>query len=513
MENQQHNSKRIAKNTAIMYIRMFVMLLIGLYTSRVILQTLGVSDYGTYNVVGGVVAMFGILTSTLSGSISRFITFEVGTGNKERLKDIFSTITLVQLVMSIVIVVLIEVLGVWFLNAKMNIPPDRMDAANFVLQCSILSFVLSMNTAPYHASVVAYERFGLFAYLTILDAVLKLAVVFALFLSPYDKLETYAVLLLLAAILVESIYVLYCRRHFSECRFKLKYDQALLKEIGGFSFWGLLSSASWIINTQGINILINLFFGVTLNAARGIAVQVNSIIEGFVNNLLTTLNPQITKAYAVKDFKYVRSLVLMGAKYSFFLVLFFSLPLCLETEQFLGLWLHDVPDFCVPFVRLTLLSTLVFVLGNTLIIAQAATGHIKKYSIYINSFTFLEFPFTFILYKIGFPPISTYIVHVVIYFFLVFLKIYLIKDFILITYRRYVCDVLYKVFIVSMGSVIIPLIIYFYMDMSVYRLLCVSITSIVSTLLCIYFFGMENNEKNILFSFLRKKVHRISDNY
>ena len=267
MENQQHNSKRIAKNTAIMYIRMFVMLLIGLYTSRVILQTLGVSDYGTYNVVGGVVAMFGILTSTLSGSISRFITFEVGTGNKERLKDIFSTITLVQLVMSIVIVVLIEVLGVWFLNAKMNIPPDRMGAANFVLQCSILSFVLSMNTAPYHASVVAYERFGLFAYLTILDAVLKLAVVFALFLSPYDKLKTYAVLLLFAAILVESIYVFYCRRHFQECRFKLKYDQALLKEIGGFSFWGLFGNASWILNTQGINILINLFFGVTLNAA------------------------------------------------------------------------------------------------------------------------------------------------------------------------------------------------------------------------------------------------------
>lgn len=506
MENQQHNSKRIAKNTAIMYIRMFVMLLIGLYTSRVILQTLGVSDYGTYNVVGGVVAMFGILTSTLSGSISRFITFEVGTGNKERLKDIFSTITLVQLVMSIVIVVLIEVLGVWFLNAKMNIPPDRMDAANFVLQCSILSFVLSMNTAPYHASVVAYERFGLFAYLTILDAVLKLAVVFALFLSPYDKLKTYAVLLLFAVILVESIYVFYCRRHFLECRFKLKYDQALLKEIGGFSFWGLFGNASWILNTQGINILINLFFGVALNAARGIAVQVNAMVEGFVSNFMTALNPQITKSYAIGDFEYMQKLIFTGAKYSFFLMLFFSIPLCLETEQILHLWLHKVPQYTVPFVRLTLLSTMVFALGNTLTTAQNATGKIKKYALVLNIFTFMEFPATYILFKMGFSPVSTYIVHIVLYFFLVFVKISLVKSYIHITYFQYWNSVFIKVSIVSFFAILLPLTIFFLMDASIIRLLTICVISAICSLFSIYFLGMGIQERQQVNKMIKNKI-------
>lgn len=506
MENQQHNSKRIAKNTAIMYIRMFVMLLIGLYTSRVILQTLGVSDYGTYNVVGGVVAMFGILTSTLSGSISRFITFEVGTGNKERLKDIFSTITLVQLVMSIVIVVLIEVLGVWFLNAKMNIPPDRMGAANFVLQCSILSFVLSMNTAPYHASVVAYERFGLFAYLTILDAVLKLAVVFALFLSPYDKLKTYAVLLLLAAILVESIYVLYCRRHFSECRFKLKYDQALLKEIGGFSFWGLFGNASWILNTQGINILINLFFGVTLNAARGIAVQVNAMVENFVSNFMMALNPQITKSYAAGDYEYMQKLIFTGAKYSFFLMLFFSLPLCLETKTILTLWLQQVPDYSVPFVRLTLLSTMMFVLGNTLTTSQHATGKIRKYAIVTSLVTFIEFPVTLIFYKIGFSPVSTYIIHIIVYTLLIFVKIHLVRDYIYITYLQYIRHVLLKVFAVSVVSAILPLVAYLYMNDSLLRVFFVCLISVLSTSCCICFIGMECNERKAAFKFLKNRI-------
>lgn len=506
MENQQHNSKRIAKNTAIMYIRMFVMLLIGLYTSRVILQTLGVSDYGTYNVVGGVVAMFGILTSTLSGSISRFITFEVGTGNKERLKDIFSTITLVQLVMSIVIVVLIEVLGVWFLNAKMNIPPDRMGAANFVLQCSILSFVLSMNTAPYHASVVAYERFSLFAYLTILDAVLKLAVVFALFFSPYDKLKTYAVLLLLAAILVESIYVLYCRRHFSECRFKLKYDQALLKEIGGFSFWGLFGNASWILNTQGINILINLFFGVTLNAARGIAVQVNAMVENFVTNFMTALNPQITKSYAVGDYEYMQKLVFTGAKYSFFLMLFFSLPLCLETKTILTLWLQQVPDYSVPFVRLTLLSTMMFVLGNTLTTSQSATGKIRKSAIVTSMFTFLEFPVTYVFYKIGFSPVATYIVHLIISVFLIFIKIYLVKEYIHITYSLYASNVLSRAFFVSAVSVVFPLVIYLYMNGSFLRLILVCMASVLSSLCSICFIGMKTDERKMVYTFLKNKM-------
>ena len=371
MPSSQENSKRIAKNTIIMYVRMFVMMLIGLYTSRVIINTLGLSDYGINNVVGGLVAMFSIASSSLSSSISRFLTFEIGRKDKEKLKEVFSTSIIAQFCISVVIVILIEIVGVWFLNQKMNIPNGRMEAANFVLQCSIISFALGLNNAPYGAAIIAHERFGVFAYLTIFDAVSKLVVVFALYISPFDKLETYSFLLLIVTIVVQFVYFIYCRKNFDECHFELKYNPSMLKEIGSFSGWSFFGNASWILNNQGIDILINLFFGVTLNAARGVANQVNSIVQNFVANFMTTLNPQITKSYASNDFAYMHNLIYSGAKYSYFLMLFFSIPLCLETKFILVLFLYLISSPASPPI------VIIFILGIAVQLASPGFGRLN----------------------------------------------------------------------------------------------------------------------------------------
>ena len=502
------NSNTIAKNTFIMYIRMFMMLLIGLYTSRVVLNTLGVADYGIYNVVGGLVGMFSIISSSFSTSISRFLTYEIGHGDKEKLKNIFSTAVFVQVVMAIGMLVIMEIAGCWFLNYKMNIPSDRLFAANIVLHCSIITFVVGLVASPYNAVIIAHERFNFFTYLTIFDAVFKLLIVFLLGISYFDKLKLYAILLLLVSCVVQIVYYIYCRKHFEECRVFCKFDKGLFKELGGFAGWSFFGNASWIINTQGIDILINMFFGVTLNAARGIANQITSVVQGFVSNFMVAMNPQITKSYAQQDYSYLQKLVFAGAKYSFFLMLFFSIPLCLETKQILVLWLKIIPEYGVPFVRFSLVSTMIFVLGNTLTTSQSASGKIKKSAIVTSLFTFLEFPFVYFCFKRGMGPISCYVIHIVIYFLLVFVKIWLVKQYIYITYFDYCKEVLFKVFLVSIVSVILPLVCYLFLSEGVLRLLLVIAVSVCMSIFSICLLGMNSKERRQIIIIVVNKIKK-----
>ena len=499
-------STKIAKNTFIMYIRMFVMLLIGLYTSRVVLNTLGVSDYGIYNVVGGVVSMFAVISSSLSSSISRFITFEIGHGDISKLKDIFSTSVLAQVILAIFMFLIMELVGIWFLNYKMNIPITRLGAANMVMHCSILTFVFALINTPFNAEIIAHERFGIFAYITLAEACLKLLIVYILDVSPYDKLKTYAVLLLLVAVVFQVVYIVYCKKMFEECTIRLRLNKKLIKEMTGFAGWSFWGNASWILNSQGIDVLINLFFGVTLNAARGIANQVNSVVQGFVSNFTVTLNPQITKSYAQNNFDNLHKLVFVGAKYSYFLMLIFSIPICLETKQLLVLWLKVVPDYSVIFVRLTLISTMIFVLGMTLTVAQSSTGKMKRMAMGTSLLTFLEFPFVYICFKYGMSAISCYIVHIVIYFTLLFVKIQIVKRDIRITCMAFIRSVLFKVLLVTILAIPIPMFVYCQLNETVLRLLLVSFASILSSLLFIYCLGMNNNERKILISYVKNKI-------
>jgi O-antigen/teichoic acid export membrane protein len=504
--SESENSRRIAKNTLVLYIRMMVLMLIGLFTSRIVLNTLGVADYGTYNVVGGVVAMFAIVTSSLSSAISRFLTIEIGRNDVKQLRKLFSTSIIILFAMSLIIIILIEILGVWFLNTHMNIPDKRMDAANFVMQCSIITFIISLNATPYNATIIAHERMGVFAYITMLDASLKLLIVYSLYVSPFDKLDTYALLLLLESFLMQVIYFVYCRRCFPECRFHLSYDVTLIKQLGGFASWSFFGNASWILNTQGINILINIFFGVTINAARGIASQVDSAMQNFVSNFTTALNPQIMKSYATDDLKYMHKLIFAGARYSFFLILFFSIPICLETHRILLLWLKQVPEYSVIFVRLSLVATMMVTISNTLTTSQSATGKIRKSAIVTSIFTFLEFPSTYIVFYLGYSPTSTYLIHFIIYFLLIFVKIYLVKDLIKMSVSSYLKEVLSRAFCVVLLALPLPLFIYFYYPSSILRFIVVCLVSGVSTAICVFFIGMYKNERQLIIQNIKRKI-------
>ena len=489
------NNKRIAKNTLLLYFRMIVLMLVTLYTSRVVLDALGESDYGIYNVVGGVVAMFSVLSNSLSGAISRFITYELGTGDKERLARIFSTSVNIQILMALAIFVLCEVCGVWFLNAKMNIPDGRMEAANIVLQCSIATFMVNLISVPYNATIIAHERMGVFAYISILEAGLKLLVAYLIYISTFDKLMVYALLILGIAILLRLIYGIYCGRHFAEAHYRFILDRPLLKEMTGFAGWNLFGSTAYMLNTQGVNMLINIFFGVATNAARAIAVQVDAAVTQFVNNFMTAINPQITKSYASGDREYLFKLVCRGTKYSFFIMYLFIVPLVLEADTILGIWLKDVPADTPVFMRLVLFSTLATLLGNPMLTAILATGKIRNYQIAVVSVGCLVFPLTWIAYKLGCPAYTTYVIYAIIYFSLNFIRLSFLKKLMGFPVGRFILPVFGRIGICAVLTFVLPAIVMFVLPPTFLRLLAVCVVSLLWSVACVYYVGLEKEER------------------
>ncbi|WP_302975255.1 MATE family efflux transporter [Paraprevotella clara] len=495
MSNTSAHNKRIAKNTLLLYFRTFFIMLVTLYTSRVVLNTLGVTDYGIYNVVGGVVMMFSVISSSLSSSISRFITYELGNGDLEKLKRIFSTSINIQIGISAIILVLAEIFGVWFLNEKMNIPAERLTSANWVLQCSLLSFVINLISVPYNACIIAHERMSAFAYISILEAVLKLAVVYMLLISPYDKLSTYAVLLVMVALLIRLTYGQYCRRHFEESRYKFVYDKLLVKEMTSFAGWSFFGNGAYMLNVQGVDMLINIFFGVTLNAARGIATQVQNAVMQFVNNFTIAVNPQITKSYATGDRGYMNKLICRGARFSYFLLFLFVVPIVCEADYILYLWLKIVPEYAPTFLRLTLFGSLMMLLGNSLLTAIFATGNIKKYQLWVTIVGCLVFPLTWIAFKTGFPPTTTYIIYIIIYFLLVFVRLYIAKGVLNFPIKLFLTDVMARISIVSFISFVLPILVIYNMEEGFLRLCVTCILSFVFTVLIIVTLGLEKSER------------------
>ena len=407
MPDTSFNNRKIAKNTLLLYFRMLLTMAVSLYTSRIILNTLGVEDFGIYNVVGGVVAMFSIISGSLSAAISRFITYELGREGYDRLKVIFSSAVTIQVILAFLICILAEVGGVWFLNTQMNIPVERVVAANWVLQCSIFTFMINLISIPYNAAIIAHERMKAFAYVSILEVVLKLLVAFALYIVIFDKLKVYAVLLLIVALIIRFVYAYYCKRHFKECTYRFIYDKEVLREMAGFAGWNLIGSSAGVLKDQGVNIVINLFCGTTVNAARGIAVQVNNATQSFVRNFMTALNPQITKSYASSDSEYLMKLLYKGSRLSFYMLLLLSLPIIIETDCILSVWLKVVPEHTVNFVRLILVLAMCESISLPLITVMLATGKIRNYSIIVGGLNMMNFPFSYLLLYWGFEPEST----------------------------------------------------------------------------------------------------------
>ena len=505
-----NNNTRIAKNTLLLYVRMLFTMAVSLFTSRVILNTLGVEDYGIYNVVGGIVTMFSVLSGSLSASISRFITFELGKGNFERLKTIFSTGVNIQIGMSVLIIAIAEVVGIWFLNTKMNIPTERMLAANWVFQCAIFTFVLNLLSVPYNAAIIAHEKMSAFAYISVIEVTLKLIIVYMLLISPFDRLKTYAVLLLLVGAAIRFIYGYYCKRHFEECTYHFVIDKPILKEMTGFAGWNFLGNGAYMLNTQGVNILMNLYFGVAVNAARGIATQVDATLKQFVNNFTTAVNPQITKSYAQGDFDYMHKLVCRSAKFSAFLMMFFAIPIILETQSILTIWLKTVPEYAAVFLQLIIISSFVdTVLANSLVTSMFATGDIKRYQVIVTTVGCLVFPFSWIAFKLGYPPEISYILYFIIYTILLGVRLYLLKDMVKLPFMMFVRDVLYRVIPVMGISFMIPMVIRFSMQEGWKRLVLLCLVSTIVTAIVEFRIGLTKDERAFIYNKVKEIAKKI----
>lgn len=459
MTEQAENTKRIAKNTLMLYVRMLFGMLVSLYTSRVVLQALGVEDYGIYNVVGGVVAMFSLLSGSLSAAVSRFLTFELGRNDLVRLRKVFSSALCVHALLALFVLVLSETLGLWFLNYQMNIPADRMIAANWVFQFSLFSFLLGLFSVPYNASIISHERMSIFAFVGIGDTLLQLGIVLFIAFGGIcsDKLIVYASLLVVKGLLFQLLYFYYCRKSFKECRFRLNLDKPLLKEMIGFAGWNFIGASSAILRDQGGNILLNLFYGPALNAARGVANQVSNAIGAFVGNFMIALNPQITKSYAGAEYEYTFSLIFRGARFSYYLLLWLALPVLLNTQYVLSIWLNVVPEHATLFVQLVLVFSMCEAISNPLITVMLATGKIRNYQIVVGGLQMMNFPLSYIFLKMGFLPEIIVMVAISLSLICLGARLILLRDMIQLPvahFLRYVCG---NIIVVTILSLIVPL--------------------------------------------------------
>lgn len=495
MENSVNN-KRIAKNTLLLYIRTIFVMVVSLYTSRVVLKALGVDDYGIYNVVGGFVSMFSIISSALSNSISRFITYELGHGDKEKLRRIFSTGINIQIIIAITIIILVETIGLWFLNYKMNIPPNRMIAANWALHCSVVSFAVSLLNVPYNAVIIAHERMSAFAYISILEVSLKLGVVFLLFVSPYDHLILYVILHAIVVIIIRVIYGIYCSRNFEEAKYQRVHDKDLIKEMFGFAGWNFLTSTAYILNTQGVNVVINLFFNVGVNAARGIATQVQSALAQFIDNFSTAINPQITKLYSIGNKEEMFKLVNRGARFTFLLSILICLPVLVETDYLLKLWLTEVPPHTVAFVRLAIIGTMIDRLGNSGYTACMATGTIRKYVLWISSVGCLVFPLTIVSYYLGAPAEMTYVIYAIVYLGVDGVRLWIMKGLLDFPVMSFILEVIAPILRVTVIAVILPVLLVLLLPQSLSRFVLSIIVSLASAALSAFYLGLSKSERN-----------------
>lgn len=412
MQDTTSNNKRIAKNTIMLYIRMFISMVVGLYTSRVVLATLGVEDYGIYGVVGGVVGMMGFLNASMSGATSRFLTFELGKGDRERLAKTFSSALIVHIAIAIVVLILAETVGLWFLSNKLNIPAERMQAAHWVYQLSILSAMFGITQVPYNAAIIAHEKMDVYAYVEILNVSLKLLIVYLLCIGNFDKLILYASLMLAVSILIMMVYRIYAIRQFPEAHFHWIWDKTYLRPILSFSGWDLYGNACVIARQQGTNFLINIFYGVVYNAASGIATTVQGTISGLAFNIILAFRPQIIKQYAKGNVEDMSKLV--GNAVCFTTILFgcMSIPLILETHYIMKAWLGVIPEKSEIFCQILLIASFLGLLNNIWNTCIHATGKIKEISIFSGTFFLISLPIIYVVFQFKAPVESAYLVFI-----------------------------------------------------------------------------------------------------
>lgn len=502
------NNKRIAKNTLMLYARMLLLMLISLYTSRVNLNALGVVDFGIFGVVGGVVSMFYIVSNALIGAINRYLAFEIGARDQDRLNRVFTTAMGIQYLIVAVILVLAETVGLWFLNEKLVIPPDRLVAANWVFQLSLASFCMDLLVIPYTADIIAHERMSAFAYISILTAAGKLVVAWTITIAPIDRLVWFGALLLVNSTIIRFIYVCYCKRHFEESRAKFRFDASMWKEMFGFAGWNFIGTIAAILRDQGGNILINLFAGPAVNAARGIANQVNGAVAGFADNFQTALKPQITKSYAAGNFDYLHKLIFQGARFSFYIMLVLAVPILCNTHYILWLWLGQVPESTVRFVQLVLVFTLSETLAGPLITAMLATGHVRTFQIAVGGLNLLNLPLSYGALRLGAPPEVVVVVAIFISVCCEMVRVGLLRRMINLSAKAFLRRVYLNVLAVSLVACLMPAYLHFTLPENFGTFALTAAAAVACTMASILFVGCRKEERQFVLAKVKQSYYK-----
>lgn len=504
------NNKRIAKNTFALYFRTSITMIVGLYTGRVMLQALGIDNYGINAVVGGIVAMSSLITSTMSDAITRYITYAIGTGNKEQSKNMFSTVINAQIVMAMIATVVLEIVGLWFLNTQASIPEGRLFAANWVLQCGIISLAISLISSPFTATIISHEKMGVYAYTSIVDAFFRLSICFAIMAYRGDRLILFAVLQVIVAIIMQSFYGWFCSRYFEEAHYSFKkINKNLLKELTVFSGWNLINNSAAVFATQGVSMLVNVFFGVTYNAARGIAITVNNAVQGFVASFSIAFTPQITKSYAAGEKEYAVHLGNQGTRFTWLMMYIFIVPVCVEADTLLKIWLGDVPEMAALFLRFAMFESLSVTSGKNLYRLIQADGHVKNYTIHAAITAGLIFPLAWLAYIGGAPVWTSYFIFILVFFVLNIVRFYDLKRLMTFSIRQHLSECIVPCIIVSVVSFIVPMIVAYFMEQGFIRFIINVPISVLWTGICCITFGLTQSERLFLLNKIKKITVRV----
>lgn len=507
MPSNISSKSTIAKNTTLLYGRTVLVMLVSLYTSRVVLQALGVEDYGIYTAIGGVISFLSVITGPIDSALSRFLTFELGRGNKDLLWRYFMTGMTIMIGFAIISIVLLETLGIWFIKEKMVLAANRTNAAYWVLHLSIAAFAFSLLLSPYRGVIIAHEKMSLYAYLGILDAILKLAIAFILKFSALDKLILYSTLLLGVSIFVFGVYFSICTRLFEECKkIKVGVDRQLFGGLFSFAGWNIFGAAASFCRGQGINILFNIFGGPIINAAYGIANQVNSAVNSFVGNFTTALNPSIIKSYASKEKEYMMSLIYQGAKFSYFLVLIFAMPLIIETKLVTKIWLGQTPEYSIAFIQMMLIYSLIESLSKTIMAGVHASGKIRMYQLVIGGFQIVILPISYILLHLNFSPIAVFIEMIIIDIIAVFARMVMAQKLFGLSIQVYMWQVIGKVTLTTIVALPIPLLAHTYMTENLFRFIIVLILCLLTTAFSILYIGCGKQERIAITQKIRRWI-------
>jgi O-antigen/teichoic acid export membrane protein len=487
---------------------MLLSTLVSLYTTRVVWQTLGIENYGIYNVVGGIVTMFNFLNSAMVASSQRYISYELGKGKSGNLSKVFSISVKVHFLLAIMILALSETIGLWFVNCKLNIPDSRMFAANCVYQASIVSFLVQVISVPYSALIVAHERMKIYGYIELLNVIFRLLIVYLLLISPFDKLIVYSFLGVGVSVLMRVLYTIYCKRTFKDCKFHKQNDKVLLKNMFSFAGWSLIGNLGFSLRDQGLNVMLNMFFNVTMNAAKGMATAVSSVIQGLIGNFQMAVNPQITKLYASGNEQEMLKLMMYSAKYSFFLVLIVALPFFFECEYVLNLWIGNVSTEMLIFMRLALIIMLIDSMASPVVTSLQATGKIRKFQIVISLIMLANLPLAYIWLKIQLNPYVISYVAIITSSIGLYARLKILSEQTNFSLRIFFNKVIIRVSTVI--AVLSPIAYYLYdcFPQSFMALVEYCVCLLVISLITIYFVGLTKNERNFVLTQIKSKLNR-----